>query len=90
MKRVIVMLTLAALLVAALSVSAAGAFAAPLPDNCDRTQGTVTCTTEGKNPKFTQETETQGNTSNTSPAPQDLQSGCSESNPGNSCPGGQF
>lgn len=87
MIRKLTMLVVAALVVMALAVPA---LAAPLPDTCDRDQGTVTCTTEGKNPKFTQETETKGNTKNTSPAPQDLESGCSDSNPGNSCPKGQF
>ena len=52
---------------------------APLPDNCTKTQGTVTCTTfegPGNNQAgvgTTTNTETQGNTTNKSPAPQDLQ-----------------
>jgi hypothetical protein len=63
--------------VSAFGVSAAGA--APLPDNCTKDQGTVTCTTfdgPGKNQAgvgTTTEVETQGNTKNKSPEPQDLQ-----------------
>jgi len=59
-------------------VSAAGA--APLPDNCTKDKGTVTCTTfegPGKNQAgvgTTSVDETQGNTTNTSPEPQDLDS----------------
>jgi hypothetical protein len=58
-------------------LSAAGA--APLPDNCTRDQGEVTCTTfegPGNNQAgvgTTTETETQGNTTNKNPEPQDLQ-----------------
>jgi hypothetical protein len=63
--------------VSALGVSAAGA--PPLPDNCTKDQGTVTWTTfdgPGKNQAgvgTTTEVETQGNTKNKSPEPQDLQ-----------------
>src|ERR687897_2296294 len=55
---------------------AAPASAAPLPDNCDREQGTVTCTTfegPGNNQAGvgeTTSTETQGNTTNKSPEEQ--------------------
>jgi hypothetical protein len=58
-------------------LSAAGA--APLPDNCTKDKGTVTCTTfegPGNNQAgvgTTTDTETQGNTTNKNPAPQDLQ-----------------
>jgi hypothetical protein len=54
--------------------------AAPLPDNCTKEQGQVTCTTfegPGNNQAgvgTTTSDETQGNTTNTSPAPQDLDS----------------
>jgi hypothetical protein len=57
----------------------ASASAASLPDNCTKVQGTVTCTTfegPGNNQAGVGETtatETQGNTSNKSPEPQDLQ-----------------
>jgi len=66
-----VMLVAVALLVVAL---AAPAFAAPLPDNCTRTQGTVTCTEgPGKNQGGVGTAdETQGNTTNKKPAPQEL------------------
>jgi hypothetical protein len=56
----------------------AGASAAPLPDNCTKVQGQVTCTTfdgPGNNQAgvgVTTINETQGNTTNTSPEPQDL------------------
>jgi len=67
-----IMLVAVALLVVAL---AAPAFAAPLPDNCTRTQGTVTCTEgPGKNQGGVGTTdETQGNTTNKEPAPQMLE-----------------
>lgn len=61
----------------AFGMSAAGA--APLPDNCTKDKGTVTCTTfegPGNNQGgvgTTTETETQGNTTNKNPEPQDLQ-----------------
>jgi hypothetical protein len=54
--------------------------AAPLPDNCTKDRGTVTCTTfdgPGNNQAGVGETttdETQGNTSNVSPDPQELES----------------
>jgi type 1 fimbria pilin len=55
--------------------------AAPLPDDCRRVQGTVTCTTFEPSPEKNQadlgtttSDETQGNTTNKSPEPQDLQS----------------
>ena len=66
MKRIILMLTVAALLVAAMTVSAVSAFAAPLPSNCTKQQGTVTCTSgPGKNQGGVGTTTTsQGNTTN--------------------------
>jgi hypothetical protein len=74
MKRIIMMLSIAALMVAALTITAAGAFAAPLADNCTRDQGTVTCTEGPGNNQGGVGTadETQGNTTNKKPAPQDL------------------
>ena len=57
---------------------AAPSQAAPLADNCDRFQGEVVCTTfdgPGNNQAGVGETtvtESQGNTTNTSPEPQDL------------------
>jgi hypothetical protein len=75
------MLVVAALF--AMSVMVPAALAAPLPDNCTKVQGEVTCTTfegPGNNQAGVGETtttETQGNTENTSPEPQDLQSGSS-------------
>ena len=75
----------------AIAILAVPASAAPLPDNCTRDQGTVTCTTfdgPGNNQAGVgNETtdETQGNTKNKSPEePQDLESGCGEENPPNS------
>jgi hypothetical protein len=66
---------------AALLSIAAPASAGPLPDNCEKDRGTVTCTTfdgPGKNQGGVGETtitETQGNTSNVSPEEsQDLES----------------
>ncbi len=68
-------LLLAAMAVAALAIPAASQ-GAPLPDNCERVQGTVTCTTTegpGKNQGgvgTTETVETQGNTKNKSPEEQ--------------------
>ena len=83
-KRMVVLVS-AALLVLAL---AAPAFAAPLPSNCERVQGEVTCTTTegpGKNQGgvgTTETTETQGNTKNKSPEEQqDLQDECAKKPP---------
>ena len=72
------MLFLAALF--AMSVMVPAALAAPLPDNCTMDKGTVTCFEgPGKNQGGVgTESDTQGNTTNTSPEPQDL--GC-EKNP---------
>ena len=64
-----------ALLALAMAVPA---FAAPLPENCERVQGEVTCTTTegpGKNQGgvgTTETTETQGNTKNKAPAEQQM------------------
>ena len=71
--------------------------AAPLPDNCTKVQGTVTCSTftgPGNNQAgvgSTETDETQGNTTNVSPAPQDLTSECAVKPPTsqgapNTCP----
>lgn len=84
MIRRITILVVAALLVLAL---AAPAFAAPLPDNCTKDKGTVTCTTfegPGNNQAgvgSTSTTQGKGNADNTSPEPQDLQSGCTSNPP---------
>jgi len=55
-----------------LALAAPAALAAPLPSNCDRDQGTVTCTEgPGKNQGGVGTTdETQGNTKNKAPAEQ--------------------
>ena len=85
MIRKLTMWTVTALVIVALSAPAL--FAAPLPDNCTRDQGTVTCTTfegPGKNQAGVGSTSTaqgQGNAENTSPEPQDLTSGCSSNPP---------
>lgn len=52
--------------------------AGPLPDNCTKDKGTVTCTDgPGKNQGGVgTATDTQGNTTNTSPEPQDLETTC--------------
>ena len=68
-KRISLLIT-AALLV--LALAAPVALAAPLPENCNRDQGTVTCTEgPGKNQGGVGTTdETQGNTKNKSPEEQ--------------------
>jgi hypothetical protein len=77
MRRVLFSLAASAVLV--LGGASTAANAAPLPDNCERVQGTVTCTTfegPGNNQAgvgTTTETETKGNTTNKSPEPQDLE-----------------
>ena len=70
-KRISLLIT-AALLV--LALAAPVALAAPLPENCNRDQGTVTCTEgPGKNQgDVGTSDETQGNTDNKKPAPQML------------------
>ena len=93
MIRRISLLIVAALVAAALLVPST-AWAGPLPDNCTKEQGEVTCTTfdgPGKNQAGVGETtttETNGNTKNTSPEPQDLDSSTSckpPSSQGNPC-----
>jgi hypothetical protein len=76
MKRIILMLTVAAFMMAALTVTAVAAFAvSPSQEQCearggtfDRNQSQVECVVveEGKNPKFTKEETTtgQGNINN--------------------------
>jgi hypothetical protein len=70
-------LALLPLLAAGLIVVPMGSDAAQLPSNCTKTQGTVNCTTfegPGNNQAgvgTTTETQTQGNTSNFSPEPQE-------------------
>jgi|SRR5215203_633522 len=98
MRKRISLLIAALMLALTMSFGSVAAFAAQdLPPGCTKDQGTVTCTTtttSKKNDKFseTTTTTTQGNTSNFSPEPQGTgtESGCSDSNPGNSCPKGQF
>ena len=69
---------LAVIAVGGLLALPVAASAAPLPDNCTKTQGEVTCTTfegPGNNQAGVGETtttETQGNTTNKSPDPQEL------------------
>jgi hypothetical protein len=63
--------------IASLALSAGvavSAYAAPLPDNCTKVQGEVACTEgPGQNQAGVgTTTETQGNTTNVSPEPQDL------------------
>jgi hypothetical protein len=79
MRKILATFALTGLLVGA---SAMGAVAAPLPDNCTKVQGTVTCETfdgPGNNQAgvgTTEVLETQGNTTNKSPAPQELEDDC--------------
>ncbi|MEI5583905.1 MULTISPECIES: hypothetical protein [unclassified Agromyces] len=94
MRRILATLALSGMLVGA---SAMGAVAAPLPDNCTKDRGTVTCETfdgPGRNQAGVgsySSQETKGNTKNTSPEPQDLQSDCEVNPPSsqgrpNTCP----
>ena len=52
MKRIIMMLTVAAMLVVALSVTAPLAFAANAPEGCDKVRGTIVCPSDAKNDRF--------------------------------------
>ena len=72
MRRRITMMIVAAML--AMALVAPAALAAPLPDNCTRDQGTVTCSEgPGKNQGGVGTTdETQGNTKNKAPAEQQM------------------
>ncbi len=78
MKSIARKLVLVPVLAAALAVVPMFSGAAQLPSNCTKTQGTVTCTTfsgPGNNQAgvgTTTSAETQGNTTNVSPTPQDL------------------
>ena len=83
----IVMLLAVALLVLSVAVPA---FAAPLPDNCKRVQGEVTCTTfegPGNNQAGVGNTttdESQGNTTNQSPekgSPKTFTNECGQESP---------
>jgi hypothetical protein len=90
MKRIIMMLALAALLVVALSMSALSAFAAPTaPEGCEKIKGQWVCTTvdvPGKSEDaagdpdpggtVTNTKKTQGNLENTNPEPQDVGTTC--------------
>jgi hypothetical protein len=84
MRKILATFALTGLLVGG---SALGAAAAPLPDNCTKDRGTVTCTTfegPGKNQAgvgTTEEVETKGNTTNKSPEPQGLMDDCSANPP---------
>ena len=96
MKRIIMMLTVAALMVAALTITSAGAFAAPKCDNgttAQRTEnpGEFACTTvtpSDKNPKFT---KTQTTTTKGSSEPNEVAGPetCQGTGSGK-CPPGQF
>jgi hypothetical protein len=71
----------------AVALCAPVAVAAPLPDNCTKQQGTVTCSTfegPGNNQAGVGTTETtqgQGNPENTSPEPQELEDTCNANPP---------
>ena len=95
MKRIIMMLTVAAMMVVALTVAAPLAFAAQdLPPGCTKDKGTITCKTTDKPgnseqgsgdppPTAVVEDETQGNTTNKKPAPQELKNDeCTQGSPG--------
>jgi hypothetical protein len=75
--RILKRLSLVPLLVAGLFLVPLGSHAGSLPAGCTKVQGTITCTTfsgPGNNQAgvgTTTDTQTQGNTSNFSPAPQD-------------------
>jgi hypothetical protein len=84
MKRMIMMVALAAFLVAALSVSAVSAFADPVPEECHKERGTVVCPSVAKNDRFTGNQETTKKGSLQSSHEEETQ--CVET----PCPPGQF
>src|SRR5829696_1453217 len=100
-KRITLLIT-AALLVATMAVATAGtASAAPKCPNGTTSEPTgepgqfecVTVEQSKKNPKFAQEetiTSTGAPNANKEGKLQETTEDCAESNPGNSCPGGQF
>ncbi len=70
------------------ALSAETVVAAPnVGEDCEKIRGTIYCTEEGKNPKFEQETAKKGSFQSSH---EEENLGCSETNPGNSCPRGQF
>jgi len=94
MKRIIMMLALAALLVAALSMSAVTASAkqvqANAPEGCYKERGTLHCPEEGgpgKGQDLEQDVTKKGSTSSSHGTEEDCTSGAGGS--GN-CPSGQF
>jgi hypothetical protein len=52
MKRIILMLTVAAMMVVALTIAAPMAFAQNAPPGCTKERGTITCPSDAKNDKF--------------------------------------
>jgi hypothetical protein len=84
MKRILMMLALAALLVVALSMSAVSAFADPVPEGCHKERGTVVCPSVAKNDRFTgnQVTTKKGSLQSS----HEEQTACVET----PCPPGQF
>ena len=83
------MLTLAAMLVVALSVTAATSFAANAPEGCHKERGTLICPQEAKNPNQDQEqTVTKKGSVNSS---HDAESTCTNGAGGSGkCSPGQF
>ena len=89
MKRIILMLTVAAMMVAALSVTAAPSFADNAPEGCFKERGTIYCPDPPKNPNnpFTQQTSKKGSLNSSHPT----QSQClKKGEPSDHCPPGQF
>ena len=78
MRKRILLLVAALMLTLTMAFGGLTAFGAPLPDNCEKVRGEVQCFEgPGKNQGGVgTTTETQGNTENTSPEPQDLGTTC--------------
>ena len=94
MRKILATLAVSGLMLVGTAVSAS---AAPLPDNCTKYRGTVTCTTfegPGNNQAgvgSTSTEQTKGNTTNKNPEPQGLDSTCTVNPPKsqgapNTCP----
>ena len=101
MKRIILMLTVAAMMVVALSVTAPSSFAISQQAECEAQGGTFTnnkgtkecvVVVEGKNPKFEEETETsqQGRIGNQGTGPAQEETECNRPGAAEDCPPGQF
>ena len=87
MRKRITLLIGALMLALTMSFGSVAAFAdPPLPAGCFKERGTIFCTEEGKNPKFTEETSKKGSFESSHPAQEE----CNRPGQTEKCPPGQF